>query len=113
MKTWDLILSMADFAYNDYVNKITGLILFEVVTGFKSGQPIDLVPMTYHHSRVLDSASVFASHICALYEEIREKIMKNNVDYKIFADLHRRLMTSNVEDYVMIRLDPSGFLQEP
>ena len=47
--------------------------------------------MAHHHSRVSDSASAFASHIRALHEEIREKIIKNNTDYKDSADLHRRL----------------------
>ena len=44
--------------------------------------------MAHHHFRVSDSASVFASHIRALHEEIREKIMKNNADYKASANLH-------------------------
>jgi len=46
--------------------------------------------MAHDHSRVSDSASAFASHIRALHEEIREKIIKNNADYKASADLHRR-----------------------
>jgi len=84
------------------VTRTADLSLFEIVTGFKFRQPINLVPMT-HHSRVSDSASAFASHIRALHEEIREKIMKNNVDHKAFVDLHRRLRT-NVSDYVMVRM---------
>ena len=58
--------------------------------------------MAHHHSRVTDSASAFASHIHALHEEIREKIMKNNADYKAYVDLHHRLRTFNVGDYVMV-----------
>ena len=53
-----------------------------------------------------DSASTFASHIRALYEEIREKIMKDNADYKVSADLHHRLRTFNIGDYVMVRMRP-------
>ena len=64
--------------------------------------------MSHHHSRVSDSASALASHIRALHEEIREKIMKNNADYKASADLHRRL-TFNVSDYVMVRMRPEWF----
>ena len=44
--------------------------------------------MTHHHFRVSDSASAFASHIRTLHEKIRDKIMKNNVDYKVSANLH-------------------------
>ena len=91
LKTWDLVLPMAKFAYNGSVNRTTCFSPFEIVTDFKPKQSIVLIPMTHHHSRVSDSASAFVSHICALYEEIREKIMKNNADYKTSTDLHRRL----------------------
>jgi len=43
--------------------------------------------MTHHHSRVSDSASAFTSHIRVLHEEMREKMMKDNADYKASADL--------------------------
>jgi len=76
LKTWDLILPMAEFAYNGYVNRSTSLNPFEIVIGFKPKQPIDLILMAHPHSRVSDSASAFASHIRALHEEIREKIIK-------------------------------------
>ena len=100
LKTWDLILPMAEFAYNGSVNRTTGLSPFEIITRFKPRQSVDLILMAHHHSRVSNSASTFASHIRALYEEIREKIMKNNANYKASADLHRRLRTFNVGDYV-------------
>ena len=35
--------------------------------------------------------------------------MKNNADYKTFANLHRRLRTFNVGDYVMVRMRPERF----
>ena len=68
--------------------------------------------MAHHHSKVSDFALAFASHIRALHEEIREKIMKNNADYKAFADLHRRLRTFNVSDYVMVCMRPERFSPE-
>ena len=91
-------MPITEFAYNDSVNRITSLSPFEIVTSFKLRQPVDLIPMAHYHSRVLDSASAFASHIRALHEEIREKIMKNNDDYKAFADLHCTLRIFNVDD---------------
>ena len=93
---------LAEFAHNSFVNKTTGLSPFEIVTGFKSRRPIDLVPIAHHHSRVSDSASAFLSHICALHEEIRDKLNENNSDYKAVADLYRRLRTFNIGDYVMV-----------
>jgi len=109
LEIWDLILLMAEFAYNDSVNWNTSLSPFEIVTGFKPRQPIDLVPMAHYHSRVLDSASAFTFHMCALHEEIREKIMKNNADYKASVDLYRKLRKFNVGDYVLVRLRPERF----
>ena len=73
---------MAEFAYNGSINRTTGLSPFEIVNGFKPKQPIDLIHMAHHHFKILDSASAFTSHIRALHEEIREKIMKNKTDYK-------------------------------
>ena len=35
--------------------------------------------------------------------------MKNNVDYKASADLHYRLSTFNVGDYVMVYIRPERF----
>ena len=100
---------MAEFAYNNFANRTTGLSAFEILTGFKSRQPINLVLMAHHYSRGSNSAPAFASHIHALHEKIRDKIMKNNVDYKAFADLHRRLRIFNIGDYVMVRPTPERF----
>ena len=65
--------------------------------------------MTHHHFRVSNSASAFASHICALHEEIREKIIKNDAEYKASTGLHHRLRIFNVGDYVMIRMRAERF----
>jgi len=64
---------MVEFAYNSSINRAMSLRLFEIVTGFKPKQSIDLVPVAHHHSRVSDSASAsaFTSHIRALLEKIR------------------------------------------
>ena len=113
LKTWDLILPMSEFVYNGSVNRTTGLSPFEIVNGFKPRQPVDLILMAHHHSRVSDSTSAFTSHIRVLHEKIKETIMKKNTDYKASTDLHRRLRTFNVGDYVMVHMRPSGFHREP
>ena len=64
-------MPMIKFAYNGFVNRTTGRSPFDIVTGFKLKQPIDLVLMAHHHSRVLDSASALKSHRRALHEKIR------------------------------------------
>jgi len=39
--------------------------------------------------------------------------MRNNADYKASADLHRKLRTFNVGDYVIVCMRPGGFPQKP
>jgi len=39
--TWDLVLPMIEFAYNNSINKSIGLSPFEVVTGCKPRKVID------------------------------------------------------------------------
>jgi len=35
--------------------------------------------------------------------------MKNNTDYKASADLHRKLRTFNIGDYVLVHLRPERY----
>jgi len=64
---------IVEFTYNSSVNRTTSLNLYEIVTGFKPRQPIDLVHIAHHHSRISNSASAFASHIRALHEESKKR----------------------------------------
>ena len=83
---------------------------FEIVIDFKYKQPIDLVLMAHHHSRVSDSSSAFASHKRALHDKkIKDEMMKNNANHKTSTDLHYKLTIFNVRDYVMVRLRPERF----
>ena len=70
----DLILSIAEFAYINSVNRSTGKSLFQIVNGYSPRTPIDLVPLP-PHMRVSDSAENFAKHIQDLHAEIRRKIL--------------------------------------
>ena len=67
-------MSIAEFAYNNYVNRSTGKSLFQIVNGYSPRTPIDLVPLP-PHMRVSESAENFAKHIQDLHAEIRRKIL--------------------------------------
>ena len=56
-----------------------------------------------------ESASAFASHIHVLHKEITKKIQKNKVQYKSYADLHRRHLEFKEGGCVMIRDRPEQF----
>ena len=77
LKNLGFNLAYGRVSYDSSVNRTTCLNPFEIVTGSKPRQPIDFVSIA-HHSKV----SAFASHKRALHEKIRDKIMKNNADYK-------------------------------
>ena len=64
------MLTTVEFAYNSFVNKIIGMSPFEVVNGYQPRQPIELIPMAPHHTRMSESVASFASHIHDLYKEI-------------------------------------------
>ena len=102
---WDLILSTAEFAYNNSGNRSTGKSLFQIVNGYSPYTPIDLVPLP-PHMRVFKPAENFAKHIHDLHAEIRRKISLSNEEYKLVADVHRRSKEFNVGDYVMVRIRP-------
>ena len=46
LRNWDLILLIAEFAYNSLVNRSIGMSPFEVVHDYKPRKPIDLILMT-------------------------------------------------------------------
>ena len=102
---WDLILSTAEFAYNNSVNRSIGKSHFQIVNGYSPHTPIDLVPLP-PHMRVSEPAENFAKHIHDLHDEIRRKISLSNKDYKLAADVHRRSKEFNVDDYVMVHIRP-------
>ena len=58
---WDLILSTVEFAYKNFVNRLTGKSLFEIVNGYSPLTPIDLVLLS-SHMRVFELAKNFAKN---------------------------------------------------
>ena len=76
-KNWDLVLPQAEFAYNNSINRSTGMSPFEIVHGYKSRKPSDLIPLP-QHARVSVLAESFAQHIRELHEQIRTHLNKSN-----------------------------------
>jgi hypothetical protein len=89
LRNWDLILPTAQIAYNSSVNRSLGMSPFEVVHGYKSRKPLDLIPMSPHAS-VSMSAEAFAQHLHDLHIEINKQLEASNASYKLRADLHKR-----------------------
>ena len=63
-------MSIAEFAYNNSVNRSTGKSPFQIVNGYSPRTPIDLVPLP-PHMRVSENVENFEKHIHDLHDEIR------------------------------------------
>jgi len=101
-------LSIAEFAYNSSVNRTTCKSQHEIVYDFRPRQPIDLVPMVDHY-RVSESVSSFITHMHELHKIINDKIKQNNFNYKLKADVRRKLKTFDIGDLVMVRIRSEWF----
>jgi len=98
LRAWDLVLPTAQLAYNSFINRTIRMSPFELVHGYQPTQPITLIPMAPHHTRMSKSAASFTSHIHDLHKEISNQIQKNNANYKAYAYLHRKAHEFNVGD---------------
>ncbi|BBH03402.1 hypothetical protein Prudu_014267 [Prunus dulcis] len=105
---WDLILPVAEFAYNNSANRTTGKSPFEIVYGVMPRPPIDLAPLPID-ARPSESATTFAEHIRRLHEEVRQKISLSTDTYQLAANTHRRSQNFQEGDYVMVRVCPERF----
>ena len=81
-RTWDSILQIAQFAYNNSVNRTIGMSPFEVVHGYKARKPLDLLPMS-PQVRMSESIEAFTQHVHNLHKEISNRIHMSNTRYKV------------------------------
>ena len=107
-RTWESILPVTQFAYNNSVNTSIGMSPFEIVHGYTPRRPLDLLPMS-PHDRISVSAVEFASHMHELHKEINKRIHASNFKYKTQANLHRLHLHFDVGDYVMICIRPEWY----
>ncbi|KAM2088669.1 hypothetical protein ACFX1T_032717 [Malus domestica] len=105
---WDLLLPVAEFAYNNSVNRSTGKSPFEVVHGFSPRSPVDLVALPMA-ARASDSATSFAEHIRQLHDDVRRQIAMHTDSYQLAANAHRRHQEFQHGDFVMVRICPERF----
>ena len=67
--TWDQVLPMAKFAYNNSVNRSTGISPFKAVTDVRPRLPIDLVPLPLE-ARPCAEADNFIKHMQQIHDEV-------------------------------------------
>ena len=73
IKTWDLVIPQAEFAYNISVNRTIKKTPFEAASRLKPKHVLDLVPLP-QEVRVSDEGEAFADHIRKIHEEVRSAL---------------------------------------
>ncbi|GJW07934.1 RNA-directed DNA polymerase, partial [Tanacetum coccineum] len=107
-KQWDLVLPQAEFAYNRPNHGSIGKSPFFVVYGRSPFTPLDLTPCptTAHFNAEGESR---AKQIQDLHMQVREQIVKHNLQYQQRANHHRKRAVFNEGDLVWIHLHKERF----
>ena len=105
---WDIILLMAEFAYNNSVNRATWRSPFEVVIGVKPCLPIES-PLP-NEARPSKKAEDFAWHMKDVHDEVCKQIARSNESFRQHADARRHLVKFNEGDMVMAQMKHGQFL---
>jgi hypothetical protein len=111
LKLWEESLPHVEFAYNRVVHSTTKFCPFEIVYGFKSTAPIDLLSLPMHE-RVNFDASKRAELIKNLHEKARANIEKMSKEYEKCANKGRRKMLFEPGDMVWVHLRKERFLEQ-
>nr|GEU35783.1 retrotransposon protein, putative, Ty1-copia subclass [Tanacetum cinerariifolium] len=105
---WDLVLSQAEFAYNRSNHGSTGKSPFFVVYGHNPFTPLDLTPCP-RADHFNPEGETWAKQIQELHMQVRERIIKHNMQYQHRANQHRKRMVFDEGDLVWIHLRKERF----
>lgn len=94
---------MAEFAYNNSINKPIGMSPFEAVTGIPPHLPIDLVPLPIEMRLSID-ANDFIRHMQQVHDEVHCNITTSNEIYKQHIDARHHPVEFKEGDIVMVRI---------
>lgn len=83
--SWDLILSQAEFAYNNSVNRSTGRTPFEIVTGVNPRGVAKLRDISMEEKRSAE-AEEFADHMKIVHNQVKKHLENTNSKYKEKVD---------------------------
>ena len=89
LKLWEECLPHVEFAYNHSMHSATKFSPFEVVYGFNSLSPLDLLPVPLGE-RVSTDGKRKAYTIKKLHEQVRANIEAKTEGYKRYANKKRK-----------------------
>ncbi|GKE55660.1 RNA-directed DNA polymerase [Tanacetum coccineum] len=109
-KQWDVALLQAEFAYNRSNHSSTGRSPFFVVYGRNPFTPLDLAPLV-GDGLVSAEGDERARQIQELHAQVREQIIKHNLQYQTRTNKHRKQVLFEEGDLVWIHLRCARFPQ--
>ncbi|GJW38288.1 reverse transcriptase domain-containing protein [Tanacetum coccineum] len=109
-KQWDVVLSQAEFAYNRSNHSSTCRSPFFVMYGRNPFTPLDMAPMVGDGS-VSVEGDERARQIQELHAQVREQILKHNLQYQTRANKHCKQVLFEEGDLVWIHLRRAWFPQ--
>ncbi|KAJ0627391.1 putative nucleotidyltransferase, Ribonuclease H [Helianthus annuus] len=107
-KQWDAILPQAEFAYNRSSHSSTGMSPFFVVYGRNPFTPLDLVPAEDVGPYCAEGAER-ATQVQTIHKQVRDAIIKHNLQYQARANKHRKKVVFQEGDLVWIHLRKERF----
>ena len=108
VKTWDLVLPQAEFAYNNSINRSTGKSPFQVVYGWSPTHVVDLAPVSSVPNPAPDAFDV-VEYMRDIHRQVRAKLVERYESYKTFVDQGRRDVQFQVGQLVWVYLRPERF----
>lgn len=96
---WDKYLPLVEFAYNNTVHTSTGKAPFEITEGGKKVPPILCTK-----DKIFE-ADRFVQDLDTAFAKVKEALLKSQAKHKKAADKHRRSLTLNVGDWVLLRFE--------
>ncbi|GJW49330.1 putative reverse transcriptase domain, zinc finger, CCHC-type, aspartic peptidase domain protein [Tanacetum coccineum] len=109
-KQWDVVLSQAEFAYNRSNHSSTCRSPFFVMYGRNPFTPLDLAPLV-GDGLVSAEGDERARQIQELHAQVREQIIKHNLQYQTRANKHCKQVLFEEGDLVWIHLRRAWFPQ--
>jgi hypothetical protein len=111
LKLWEESLPHVEFAYNRTMHSTTKFYPFEIVYGFKSTAPIDLLPLPMQE-RVNFDASKRAEFIKKIHDQARANIEKMTKMYEQRANRGRKKILFEPGDLVWVHLRKNRFPEQ-
>ena len=101
--SWDNILPQAEYAYNDSVNRSTGLTPFQIVYGENPRGVLELRDVSQMERRSAQ-AQDFAQVMKEVQQQVKDRLSKSADKYREHANKKRRDLQFKVGDLVMVHL---------